>query len=187
MAWDLTRNKIIKGALRKIGVIAQGDEPYPEQLSEGSDALNAFLKSFNIGRKLWKQDWYTVKLTATTQNILGSDGVIYDCLRGHVSASENEPPTGAKEQGFWKDTSVSFDLWVTGTAYVVGDQIYVDNSGYKVYTCNTGHTASAAFITDVANWTVSTTYAAWATATTYYNAGDVLLGTEVMDVLRGLV
>ena len=183
MAWDLTRNKVIKRALRMIGVIAQGDEPYAEQLSEGSDALNALIKSINIGTKLWKVRWYSKTLETTTTNILGSDGVIYDCLRGHTSSSDTCPITGSEYQAFWDANGTSFTIWTTGTDYVIGDQIYVDNSGDKVYTATADHTAGATFAGDIGNWSVDTTYTAWATATVYYNIGDLLLPTNTLEIM----
>lgn len=184
MAWDLTRNKIIKRALRIVGATAQGDEPRAEQLSEASDALNAFLKSFNIGTKLWKVRWYSKTLETTTTNIVGTDGNIYDCIRGHVASTDNCPATGSEYQSFWKANGTSFDAWATGTDYVIGDQIYVLFNGYyKVYTANADHTAGATFTGDVANWDEDTTYTAWATTTSYYNIGDLILPTNTLEVL----
>lgn len=184
MAWNLTRNNIIKMALRKVGAVAQGDEPYPEQLSEASDIFNLFLKNFNIGTKLWKVARYSVKLTETTTDIVGTDGYIYDCLRGHTSNEENRPVSGEKCQGYWEQQDIAqYTLWVTGTDYVIGDEIYVDNNGYRVYICNSDHTASAEFITDAADWTEEAAYTAWEEEVDYYNIGDVVLPTNVLEVM----
>lgn len=184
MAWDLTRNKIIKRALRLIGAIAQGDEPYAEQLSEGSEALNAFIKSFNIGSKLWKVRWYSRTLETTTENIVGSNGKIYNCIRGHISSADNCPVTGSEHQSFWQETGEEFSIWTTGSGYSIGDKIYVNNSGYKIYTATADHTAGATFAGDIGNWTQDTSYNTWETTTNYYNIGDLLLPSNTLEVIN---
>lgn len=183
MAWDQTKNQICKRALRMCGVVAQGDDPYPEQLSEASDALNAFLKTFNIGTKLWKVRWFSLALNSTTTNIVGSDGKIYEARRGHKATLANQPASGNEYQGMWKETGIEFDLWATGEAYVIGDKIVVNNTGYKVYTCTVDHTAGATFAGDIANWSQDTTYTAWVVNTAYNHIGDVLLPLGTLEVI----
>ena len=52
-----TRNSIIKTALRKIGAVSQGNEPTPEQMNEGAEALNVLITSFQTRSVfLWTQE-----------------------------------------------------------------------------------------------------------------------------------
>jgi hypothetical protein len=183
MAWDLTRNKIISRALRLIGAVPQGDSPFADQLADGSDALNSLMKSFNVGTKLWKVRTYSLQLN-DTDSVIGSDGYIYDCLRGHTSSSDTQPITGNEYQSLWNKTDTNYNAWATGTDYEIGDQIYVDYTGYKVYTCTAAHTAGATFAGDIANWDQDTTYDTWVTDTAYTSIGDVLLPVETLSVLK---
>jgi len=67
--WDQTRNELISAALRKLGVLDQG-----ESVTAGSDmeseaviALNTLVKSWHTrGLRLWTQTQYTQTMTAST-------------------------------------------------------------------------------------------------------------------------
>lgn len=55
--WQLTRDEIINAALRKIGVVGEGQSANSTQLAEGSQALNAIISDFStLGMPLWKRE-----------------------------------------------------------------------------------------------------------------------------------
>lgn len=132
MAWLQTRNQIINRALRIIGVVAQGETPSAEQYSESTVALNALLLSLsNEDIKLWKREWLTKTLTASTV-ITGTDGLNYTCIRSHTSSAANMPITGTEWTMYWKQTGVSGVAWVTATAYTAIGDFLLDADAIKV-------------------------------------------------------
>lgn len=55
-SWELTRDDIISAALRKIGVLAEGQVANAEQISNGAQALNSLISLFETkGMPLWKR------------------------------------------------------------------------------------------------------------------------------------
>ena len=53
-SFSISRDDIIKGALRKIGVVAQGEVPTQAQYDEGAFALNLLIKAWEAdGMPLW--------------------------------------------------------------------------------------------------------------------------------------
>ena len=55
-SWELDRNSIIKSALRKLGVLAQGQTPSTEDYTNGAEALNSLLQTLATeGMPLWKR------------------------------------------------------------------------------------------------------------------------------------
>lgn len=66
-SWELTRDDIIKAALRKLGVLNKGATPDSTTLSTASTALNGVLSRFNtLGMPLWKRYEESVTLVAST-------------------------------------------------------------------------------------------------------------------------
>jgi len=64
--FSVTRDDIIKRALRLIGVLAQGETPTTDQTSEAAHALNGLVKAWQAdGMPLWALKSYSVPLTAT--------------------------------------------------------------------------------------------------------------------------
>lgn len=54
--WELTRNEIIEGALRKCQVLAKGQVPETEDYTDCAVALNALIQSLVVdGMPLWKR------------------------------------------------------------------------------------------------------------------------------------
>lgn len=81
MANTFTRNRdsIITAALRKLGVIEQGDLPEPEQMAEGAEALEDLLKHLQASTELrWNLVTRTDLVLAETANLtlLNSTDVI---------------------------------------------------------------------------------------------------------------
>lgn len=68
VSWELTRDDIIKGALRKCGVLAKGQTPSTEDYSDCAVALNALIQTLSTeGMPLWKRTTSTITLVAGTQ------------------------------------------------------------------------------------------------------------------------
>ena len=62
--FSVSRDDLIKGALRKIGVVAQGESPTADQITEGAFALNLLVKAWQAdGMPLWALRTTTVPLT----------------------------------------------------------------------------------------------------------------------------
>jgi hypothetical protein len=77
-----TRDDIIKSALRKLGVLAQGDTPTTAQVTEGATALNMMVQSWQArGLHLWT-------VTAATQ-ILTHEAATYTYTDTTVLAVQN--------------------------------------------------------------------------------------------------
>lgn len=66
--WELTRNQIISSALRKLTVLAKGQTADADDLSNGTEALNAVLARMMVkhGMPLWARKEYTFNLTSNT-------------------------------------------------------------------------------------------------------------------------
>lgn len=59
------RNQIIRGALRLVGALAQGEVPTSDQYTEASEALNMMVKAWMAdGLPIWAMTQYAVPLTA---------------------------------------------------------------------------------------------------------------------------
>ncbi len=72
--WSLNRDQVITGALRKLAVLASGDTPSANAVSDATEALNALVKAFQAdGMPLWAIASYTFTLVAgTNQYTIGN-------------------------------------------------------------------------------------------------------------------
>lgn len=62
-----SRDNLIKGALRLIGVLAQGETPSTDQVTEAAEALNYLVKAWQAdGMPLWGIKEYELTLVAST-------------------------------------------------------------------------------------------------------------------------
>lgn len=67
--FSVTRDDIIKGALRLCGALAVGETPSADQVTEASEALNMLVKAWQAdGMALWARGEYTLPLTLSTQS-----------------------------------------------------------------------------------------------------------------------
>lgn len=67
--YSYNRDQIITAALRKLGVVAQGESPSTVQKNEASEALNLMTKAFiSEGMPLWKIDEYDLPLEEGTSS-----------------------------------------------------------------------------------------------------------------------
>jgi len=65
----VTRDDIIKGALRLCGALALGETPSASQLSEAGETLNMLVKAWQAdGMALWARGEYTLPLTLDTKS-----------------------------------------------------------------------------------------------------------------------
>ena len=59
-----SRDTIIKGALRKVGALAQGQTPTTNDVNDAAEALNNLVKAWMAdGMPLWKISTYNFNLT----------------------------------------------------------------------------------------------------------------------------
>ncbi len=69
-SYQLTRNQIIESALRKLGVLAEGQTPSTQNYTDGSMALNTVVSQLRaVGMPLWARSEYTFTPTTGTYNI----------------------------------------------------------------------------------------------------------------------
>ena len=69
-SYQLTRNEIIASALRKLGVLAEGQTPSAQNYADGMMALNTVLSQLRgIGMPLWARSEYTFTPVTGTYNI----------------------------------------------------------------------------------------------------------------------
>jgi len=67
--FSVTRDDIIKRALRQIGALAQGETPTTDQVTEAALALNGLVKAWQAdGMPLWAIKSYSVPLVAGTKD-----------------------------------------------------------------------------------------------------------------------
>lgn len=65
-SFSLTGDQLVNAAMRKLAVLGDGQSPTATQLSNGTQALNAMLKTLTVkGMPLWVISETTVPLTAT--------------------------------------------------------------------------------------------------------------------------
>jgi hypothetical protein len=121
--WELERDELITAALRKLGVVAQGKTASADQITEGAEALNTMIKEWqNDGVRLWTLEWIARPLDTASSEVTGTDSLIYTCILGHTSSSENKPVTGSNWSTFWRQTGSTGGAWANATAYTsIGD------------------------------------------------------------------
>jgi hypothetical protein len=68
--YQLTRNQIIESALRKLGVLAEGQTPSTQNYADGMMALNTVISQLRaVGMPLWARSEYTFTPTTNTYTI----------------------------------------------------------------------------------------------------------------------
>lgn len=120
--WTQTRDEIITRMLRKAQAIGVSETPTPSRIAQASDVLNSIVKNIQTdGVMLWTLDWVTKTLTASNE-VTGTDGEVYTCIRSHTSATTNKPITGADWSTYWVKRGSTGGVWADTTAYTsVGD------------------------------------------------------------------
>lgn len=98
--FSVTRDDIIKRALRLIGVVAQGETPTTDQTTEAALSLNGLVKAWQAdGMPLWALKTYSVPLTASTA-----------AYRIGVSQTINTPKPLKIIQAFNHDSNSNIDI-----------------------------------------------------------------------------
>ena len=68
-SFSVSRDDLIKGALRKIGVVAQGEVPTADQYTEAAFALNLLVKAWQVdGMPLWALRTTAIPLTTNVNS-----------------------------------------------------------------------------------------------------------------------
>lgn len=68
--YQLTRDQILTAAIRKLGVLAEGQSPSAQNLADGQVALNSTIAELrSVGMPLWARNEYTFTPTTTTYTI----------------------------------------------------------------------------------------------------------------------
>lgn len=137
---SITRNDVIAGALRILGVIGEGDTPSSDQYTTGAEALNFLCKSWIAeGLPIWlvKEIWVEMDQGVDSYTI-GSFA-----SSGKASATVTGQFPMKVYQAWIRSRTAVTTGWVANTAKIAGDNIYptVDNGFY--YTCTTGGTTHA--------------------------------------------
>lgn len=110
--FTLTREQIINSALRKIGVLSEGQDPSDAQITDASEALNVMLKAFQAdGLPLWyMKTGYIPPVSNTNVVLLGDVTAHWTDDLAITKLTANAAAT---------DTSVSVELEVTDTEATV--------------------------------------------------------------------
>lgn len=126
--FNLTSDQLVNAALRKIAVVGDGQSPSATQLSNGTQALNAMLKTFQTkGMPLWAISDMTVPLTATRVYTLSPVPlkVIQAMIEDGSSSIELNPKTHTdfnrlgnldstgQPNSYWYDTVGTLHIWPT--------------------------------------------------------------------------
>lgn len=119
--YSRTSTQIITRALRILGAIPQGGTPSTAAINEALEAHNIILKRLsNKGTVLTQAINVQVNPSTTTSEVIGTDGANYQCIKGHTSASTNQPVgTGATADWslYWIKGGTSGGTWANATAY----------------------------------------------------------------------
>jgi len=74
-----TRDQLITAALRKLGVIAQGQTPSTQNISDGTDALNMVVAMLRAkGMPLWARNSYTFSATSNQSTYTIGTGMTFN-------------------------------------------------------------------------------------------------------------
>lgn len=132
--WKMTRMKIIKSALRKIGVVGQGESPTADQVAEAGEQLNAIIQHMpGSHQPLSKVQELVLNLSASSIVTVG--GQNYKCIRGHISSTENQPGSGSQWKLLWEttDDTTGATTWATDTTYSAIGDIVLPETVIQIY------------------------------------------------------
>jgi hypothetical protein len=100
--------------------------------------------------------WENSHTYAVGARVIDSEnGFVYQALAGHTSSGTGVFSTErAAHPTYWLITNASWNFrgaWVTATAYVIGDVVYVTSENV-VAVCSVAHTSTTDIRTDAAKW-----------------------------------
>jgi len=148
--FNLNRDEVIKGALRILGVISQGETPDAAQISDGAEALNVLIKAYESeGMPVWAIKTQTITPVASSNPIvIGTSQVvnipkperIYQAFytttatnisinMSHLSQEQywslsNRSQEGTPTQYYWDDKNTSGNLYL----YLVPDANFASSN-----------------------------------------------------------
>lgn len=139
--FSVTRNEIVAGALRILGVIGEGDTPSADQYTTGSEALNMMVKAWQAeGLPIWviKQCWVEVAQGKQKYSIvnINSDGEAVS------SGAANMFPLKVY-QGWWRSRTAVTSGWVANTSKSLNNTVYPTTENGFYYNCTTAGTTHA--------------------------------------------
>jgi hypothetical protein len=121
---EITRNDIIRRALRKAGILGDGELMSSTQLQEASEELNDLIQSLDVelGR-YWK---VADRAQAVPErSVVSHDGRVWRCTRDHISSAELQPALGEPQWAeYWREASdlSSGGVWSVDEDYFSGAQ-----------------------------------------------------------------
>lgn len=117
-----TALEFVQEVLDRVRVTAAGETLAAADVATVRRTANFIIKSWqNRHTFLHARDWEQKTFSASSE-VTGTDGNIYTCILGHVSAAASRPITGANYSTYWVQSGDTGGGWVTGTAYTaIGD------------------------------------------------------------------
>ena len=113
---SLTVEKICRRAMQLAG---RGDKPSVNDFNDALETLNMVFQnwSVNYGVALW--DIICNEFSFTAGELTSNNGKIYQCKKGHVSSTDNEPGIGTDWANYWVETFnlTTTNIWVSGLYY----------------------------------------------------------------------
>jgi hypothetical protein len=139
--FTLNRDEVIKGALRILGVISQGQTPDASQTSDGAEALNILVKAWEAdGMPVWAIKTHTFSLTASDgvyaigsgqQVDLDKPERIYQVMRNDITSNVSIPLTNLTQQEYYNLSNRSQEG--APTQYYWDDKTNASGSTYTNY------------------------------------------------------
>lgn len=168
--FSTSRDEIIKGALRVLGVIGEGDTPSTDQYTTGAEALNMMVKAWmSDGLPIWiiKEVWVELAQGKSTYTI----GGVSSSGKATTSASGNFPQD--VYQGWFRNRDAVTTAWAALTSKTTSNTVYPTTENGFYYNCTTAGTTAASEPTwpTVSGSTVTDGTVVWTAVT--WNKSDV--------------
>lgn len=137
-SFTLTGDQLVAAALRKLAVLGDGQSPSATQLTNGTQALNAMLKTFQTkGMPLWAISESDITLTATRTYSISTPPlkVIQALVVDDTSAIElgqkthtdynllGSPDAEGTPVHYWYETTGILHIWPTPDADAIADKV----------------------------------------------------------------
>ena len=123
---NVTRNEILQESYMAVGALAAGNNLTNEQYSRGNRLINGLLSSWRAkGIPVWNEKKIVIPIHDGIE-VLGSDGVDWECIETHISNTNTVPVTGKEHMAFWRQ------LTTTAGATHVLDKKYTSSNQYEL-------------------------------------------------------
>jgi hypothetical protein len=97
--YELSRDSLIKAAMRKIGALAKGQTPDSEDLTNGMVALNSLISELQgLGLTIWKRGEVGVTLTSNRNYTIGISQTVNVAFPLRIEAAHLVTTTGGARQ-----------------------------------------------------------------------------------------